>query len=303
MKIKTKRYYVYYLARVAGFLLLMLPVKLASRLMDFLGSRSIPFFKKDWRKSLKNLRDTFPEKSEEEVERIARDVLANLGRNMVEFLSIRKMSRQNVHLWIKPHGLDRVDKALKEGRGIILLTAHFGNWEFVGAYMRIMGYKGTIVGRRIYFHKYNDWLVKHRLIHNAVTIYRDESPKKILKVLKDNGVLGMLADQDIDSIEGVFVDFFGKQAYTPVAPVRLAMASGAPIMPCFMVRNGSRYDFIIEDPIYVEKGPDREESVKYYTQKWTKVLESYVRKYPEQWVWMHDRWKTKPSEAKVLQAA
>jgi KDO2-lipid IV(A) lauroyltransferase len=118
----------------------------------------------------------------------------------------------------------------------------------------------------------------------------------MLRILKDNQILGILADQDVDSIEGVFVDFFGKPTFTPSAPVKIAMVSGAPIVPAFMVWNGRTYDFFVDEPIYVEKteGMDKTEALKYYTQRWTKILESYIMKYPDQWVWMHRRWKTQP---------
>jgi KDO2-lipid IV(A) lauroyltransferase len=125
-------------------------------------------------------------------------------------------------------------------------------------------------------------------------VYRDDSPRKILEILRKNQLLGILADQDIDSVEGVFVNFFGKLAYTPVAPAKIAMASGAPLIPCFMIRKNNKFEFIIEEPIFVEKKGDRDEIVKHYTQKLSQLLESYIRKYPDQWVWMHRRWKTQP---------
>ena len=110
-------------------------------------------------------------------------------------------------------------------------------------------------------------------------------------------MLGMLADQDIDSVEGIFVNFFGRPAYTPVGPVKISMASGAPIISCYMIRKkDGNYDFMVEDPIFVEKGDNRESSVRFYTEKWTLILESYIKKYPDQWVWMHRRWKTKPPQ-------
>ena len=128
---------------------------------------------------------------------------------------------------------------------------------------------------------------------NSVT-YRDESPKKVLRILRNGGYIGVLADQDVASIEGVFVDFFGKPAYTPAAPVKFAMKTDAALMPMFLVRNGDKYDFFVEPPVKMRMTGDLERDVLVNTAIWTGILEKYIRKYPDHWVWMHRRWKTKP---------
>ena len=120
------------------------------------------------------------------------------------------------------------------------------------------------------------------------------SPKKILKILRRNEMLGILADQDMDSVDGVFVDFFGQPAYTPKAPVAIALASKAPLVPCFMIREEKGHRLIIEDPVELEEKGSREETIAFNTEKWSKIIESCIKRYPEQWVWMHRRWKTKP---------
>ncbi len=294
MRIKTRRYYIYYVARICTFLIYLLPIKFASKLADFLGKLGYNIFEKAKRETLKNLRAAFKDKSDKEIREIAKGVFSNVARNITDYISISKITKINIDSWIRPHGLEKVDKALALGRGLIALTAHFGNWEFVGVYLKAKGYEGAVIARKIYFYKYNDYLIRLRLMHDITTLYRDGSPKEALRLLRENKILGVLADQDIDSIDGVFVNFFGRQAYTPTAPVKIAMVNGTPILPCYMIRKKDKYDFIIEDPIYVEKGKREEDAVRFYTQKWTDVLESYIRRYPEQWVWMHSRWKTKP---------
>ena len=103
----------------------------------------------------------------------------------------------------------------------------------------------------------------------------------------------LLADQDVDSVDGIFVDFFGKPAHTPKGPVALALATGAPLVPCFMIREKNCHKLVLEDPIELEEKSDKDETIKFNTQKWSRIVESYIRRYPEQWVWMHRRWKTK----------
>jgi KDO2-lipid IV(A) lauroyltransferase len=115
----------------------------------------------------------------------------------------------------------------------------------------------------------------------------------MLKILKHGGILGIVPDQDVDSVDGVFVDFFGKEAYTPTAPVKLAMAAKTQIVPIFVVRKkDNTHKLVVEKPIDVLRGDEKEEDIRRYTQAWTSLLEKYVRKYPQQWVWVHKRWKT-----------
>ena len=296
-KIKTRRYYLYYLLRVAGFLVGLLPIRLATSLGSFFGGIGFHILGKQRTITLDNLKDAFPEKSETEIRAIGKKIYSNIAGNFTELAHIYKLNKGNIDLWVTPHGLHKLDEAFLKGKGVIVLTAHFGNWELVGAYMRMKGYEGATIVRKLYFYKYDRYLKSIRAIHDVGIIDRDDSPKKMLKLLKDNKVLGMLADQDIESIDGVFVDFFGKPAYTPVAPVKIAMVSGAPIIPCYMIRNqDNRYEYFVDEPIYALPGQNKEDAIKFYTQLWTRVLESYIIKYPDQWVWMHRRWKTKPEK-------
>jgi KDO2-lipid IV(A) lauroyltransferase len=168
-------------------------------------------------------------------------------------------------------------------------------------FIKLKGYEGGVIARRLYFHKYDKFIVNLRRRFDVPIIYRDESPKKILKVLKDGGVLGILADQDMDSVDGVFVDFFGRSAYTPTAPVKLGMVTGADLLPAFMIRKkDNTFKLMIEKPIEIPEEKGTDEDVKRYTQAWTDVLEKYIKKYPDQWVWLHPRWKTRPTAKEKL---
>ena len=152
-----------------------------------------------------------------------------------------------------------------------------------------------MVGRRIYYEPYNRWIVNLRQAVGLRTVYRSESARKILQVLSRNEAVGLLPDQDIDSLRGVFVDFFGRPAYTPVAPVRLALASGAPIVANFLIREpGDRYRFVAGGVIRPVIETTREEAEKKYTAEWMQGFEKIIRQYPGQWAWMHPRWKTRP---------
>ncbi|MDD5440166.1 MAG: lysophospholipid acyltransferase family protein [Candidatus Omnitrophica bacterium] len=296
MKIKTRRYYYYYALLCGANLLWLLPIRFAIALGRISGCLAFLLIAKYRKVTLGNLRRAFPSKTDNELFMIGRRVFENATANYAELVQTSKLNKYNIDRWVTAHDLARVDHGFSRGKGVIILTAHFGNWELVGSYFRIKGYPGATIVRKVYFERFDRILNRYRAVHDVGIIYRDESPKKMLRLLKDNKILGMLADQDIESVEGVFVDFFGRQAYTPTAPVKMALASGAVIIPCYMLRRAEKYDFFVDEPIVVAMRSSKEETIQFYTQKWTKVLESYIMKYPDQWVWMHKRWKTQPSK-------
>jgi KDO2-lipid IV(A) lauroyltransferase len=200
-------------------------------------------------------------------------------------------------------GRGYLDEVLSRGKGALVMGFHFGNWELLGIGLRVLGYPGALVARRIYFDRYDAIITGMRAKFDARVIYRDESPKKMLLELKKGNVLGIVPDQDVDSVDGVFVDFMGVPAYTPSAPVKLASVSGAAIVPVFVVRGpDNKHTMIIEKPIHVPEKIKDKEDIKRYTEEWSGILESYVRKYPDQWVWVHKRWKTIPPEDEVFQS-
>jgi Kdo2-lipid IVA lauroyltransferase/acyltransferase len=294
MRYKYRRYYLYYLGRVAAFLIYLLPMRVASEIAAFFG-RCAFFLLPEYRNiAIDNLTHAFGnEKTASEIRDIARKVFENLGRNAAELINFPKINKKNIDRFINIEGIDIVDSSFAKGKGTIILASHFGNWELLGLTFRVKGYPGSTIGRKIYFYKYDNWLNHLRREQDINVIYRDESPRKMLKVLKDNRILGIVADQDVESVEGVFVDFFGRPAYTPVGPVVLARATGASLVPTFVIREGHHHRFIIEKPIELADTGNKEADIVTNTQAWSNVVESYIRRYPEQWVWVHRRWKTK----------
>jgi len=297
MKFKLRRYFLYYLARVMVFLFSLIPVKAALAIASGLGACAFYILPRYRKLTIDNLKSAFgSEKSQAEIEGVALGVFKNLGKNAVELVNLPKFNKARMDTFVRFRNRDRLDKAYERGRGIVLLTAHFGSWELMAAALRENGYPGVTIGRRIYFHKYDDFLNKLRKSRDVEVIYRDESPRKMLKTLKKNWIVGIVADQDVDSVDGVFVDFFGRKAYTPSGPVVLARASGAVLLPVFIIREGDWHTIAIDNPIDLRDTGDKEADLIYNTQKWSNVVESYIRKYPDQWVWMHRRWKTAPGD-------
>lgn len=280
------------------FLIGILPRTISLAVAGFAGKIAFRVVGKYRDKAISNLDSSLDGGHDQNVQ-IAEKVFQNLAKNGVEWLKMMYISKSGLFSLVSQiEGFHHLEKALEKRKGVIVVASHFGNWELMPIYLKAKGYKGAVIARRIYFRKYDKMITKLRNRFGPIVIYRDESPKKILRVLKNNGILGILADQDMKSVESVFVDFFGKPAYTPVAPVKLAMATGAVLMPGFMMRlEDNSYKFILEDPIEISESMDKQADVVKYTQAWTDVLERYIRKYPDQWVWLHDRWKTKPEDA------
>jgi len=282
---------------------LILPFRIAVALGGVIGGLAYSILPKYRGITLQNLRSVFSdEKNDQEIEKIARDVFRNIAKTVVECISLRKFSTESVKRLFVMEDYRRLLDAASEGRGVIAIGFHFGNWEMSSVGVVASGLDVTVIGRRIYYPPYNDFLVSLRGGKGIKTLYRDEKNvlRKSIRILKGKGVLGVVPDQDIDNVKGVFVNFFGRPAYTPVGPVVMAMLSGAPIIPAFMLRKDGKFRLFTKDPIYVKKTGNRDQDILHYTQKWTEVAERFIREHPSHWVWMHKRWKTRPKDEQVI---
>lgn len=293
MKFKLRRYFLYYIGRVVAFIFMVIPLKAGLAIASALGSFVFYILPRYRQLTIDNLQTAFgSEKSDAEIKNIAKRVFQNLGKNAVELVSLPKFNKARMDKFVRFRNRERLDKAYEKGKGVIVLTAHFGSWELMAAALRENSYPGVTIGRRIYFKKYDDFLNRLRKSRDVEVIYRDDSPRKMLKTLRRNWIVGIVADQDVDSVEGVFINFFGRSAYTPTGPVALARASGAVLLPVFIIREGDWHTIAIDEPIELRDTGNKEADLIYNTQKWSNVVESYIRRYPDQWVWMHRRWKT-----------
>jgi len=296
MKNKPYRYLLYLGLRILQPIVLFLPRKFSFQIGKVLARLAFFFILKEREKTIRHLTLAYAgEKTTQEIYGLAYRVFLHWGEAVVEALRVPRLNRDKVDRLVETgDGLAKIERILDEGKGMILLTAHLGNWELLAALVRLHGHPGTVVGKEIYYEKYNQEILRLRGHITLRTIYQDASPRELLEVLRKKEILGILPDQDIDSLEGIFVPFFGRPAYTVTSPVKLALVSGAPIVPVFLVRHGPHYRLLVEEPIRVEKKEDREDTIREYTERWSRVIEDKIRTYPEQWVWMHRRWKTAP---------
>jgi len=297
-KYKPYRYPVYLLARLASAFLTLFPRRLALGIANGVGYLAYVFVAYQRNKILGNLKLAYGStKSAKELHAIGCQVMGHMLRTGVDFLRFSKLSPDKVASFVDMREAFSFCKdILQEGKGLIIMTAHLGNWELLAGIFCLQGFSGAVIGRRIYYEPYNRWIVGLRDSVRVRTIYQNQAVREVYKFLKSGGIIGLLPDQDRDSVRGIFVDFFGTPANTTVAPVKFSMSSGAPILPAFMVRMpGDRYKLLLGDLIRpkIEQG-DRAASIRKYTEAWMKDFEKVIRQYPEQWGWMHDRWKTRP---------
>jgi len=224
---------------------------------------------------------------------IARRSFVNLGRSAFEVLMLSRRSRQRLDYLCRLEGEECLRKALSAGQGVIFITGHVGNWELMAAMIARKGYPSWVVATPVYDPRLDELLVNARARQEVQTISRGSSSaaRRILTCLRSNAILGMLIDQDTD-VESVFVPFFGRLAYTPSGAASLALRTGARVVAGFIVREGSyQHRIVLKGPLTLVRTGNAERDVLDNTARFTQVIEDHIRQHPDEWVWMHNRWK------------
>jgi KDO2-lipid IV(A) lauroyltransferase len=293
-KNRPRRAVILLLFRFTSFIISAIPVRIGLALGKFFGILSFYILKRERNKALENLDIAFGDsKTRAEKRNIARKAFENLGKSVVEILSIPKFTWQSFKRYVYSGNIDMLKGFLRDGKPVIILSAHFGNWEFLAHYLAISGMPMNVIARRVRMEGLEAFLIRIRKQNSVNILYRDSSAKEIVDLLRDKKFVGIMPDQDMDSVSGVFVDFFGRQAWTPSGAAVLNYLTGAYIVPCFIVRKAFGHEVLIENPIEMADTGDKRKDIMENTQRYTKVIEDHIRKYPDHWVWFHDRWKTK----------
>jgi KDO2-lipid IV(A) lauroyltransferase len=255
---------------------------------------------KERQKTLKHLKIAFgQEKSDAEIKTLARNVFINLGRSFAELaVKLRIHDKERFFKNIKVTGKEHLDNALERGKGIINIVPHIGCWEALAKAFTVMGIPAGAVGKPLSSEKLNDLVMRERQHLDFILLPRGSKYSTILKFVKDNHSLGMLIDQDT-SVKGVFVDFFGKPAYTPIGAAMLALDADPVVVTVSYIYEGKgQYHLMIGEPIEIIRTGNREEELQLNTERFHAEAEALIRQYPDQWVWMHERWKTTPEVLK-----
>jgi KDO2-lipid IV(A) lauroyltransferase len=249
------------------------------------------------------------EKSQAELKKICKDCFYNAGRGVIElgaFTARPALIKETFSF--DGNSRENLDAALKEGHGVVGISAHFGNFPMMLLYLAQMGYATNAIIRpsRDEIIEKDFQASRSRLGLKTVHSYpREACVTQSLKALRDKELLVVLLDQNTGSKSGVYVDFFGQKAGTATGPIIFAMRTGAPLLPIFTLRQGDsdKHMLVIEKHFYLEQKATDEETIQYNVQKLTNIIEGYIRKYPHEWGWMHRRWKSRPKSAPAEEQA
>lgn len=234
------------------------------------------------------------EKSHDELNIIAKGAFENLGMNFMEFFRLPWLKEQGLNGYVECEGFENFKKAYDKGRGVIFLTGHFGNWELMAMFYALKNYPVDIVVREPDNRIVDEFVRWVRTKAGNRIVAKGRSMRELIRILAKGGVIGILLDQNVTWSEGVFVYFFNKLACTNKGTALLAAASGAAIVPTFIIRHGKRHRVIIGEEIAIKNTGDRAADQLANTALFTKIIEDFVRKHPEQWFWLHQRWKSRP---------
>jgi KDO2-lipid IV(A) lauroyltransferase len=243
-----------------------------------------------------NLKIAFPEWSDAQLAGTIQAMVRNLGWMAAEFARFPKYSKENIEQVVVLDGHENFLEGQRRGKGVLYLTGHIGAWELSSFAHALYGFPLHYMARPVDNKKVNDLVNGYRCLSGNLPIFKNESARVMLKILKEAGTVGILADQNTMPDEAVFVDFFGKMASTTSGIARVALHTGAAVVPGYAVwdQRQRKYRLRFEPPVELIRTGDTERDVFENTQRFTKVLEGIIRKYPEQWVWVHGRWKTRP---------
>jgi KDO2-lipid IV(A) lauroyltransferase len=245
--------------------------------------------------ALENLSIAFgQEKPEEELRSIAKRTFQNLGMMAIEFLRIPKMDVENFKKHVVVEGLDGAMELRRKQRGALLLVSHFGNWELMGLMSRVIGNPIMVIAKPMKNRHVDQFITGIRQAAGLEVIPPEKASRKVIRALSENRAVGILIDQRAKRSEGVWVDFFGRKAPTTPGLALLALKTGAPVVPVFMIRDGfQKHRLLIKEPLELIHTGNVKQDVEANTQLINHTLESMVRQYPEQWFWVHRRWERK----------
>jgi Kdo2-lipid IVA lauroyltransferase/acyltransferase len=255
----------------------------------------------DWehrKVALENLQIAFgQEKSEKEIRSIARTTFQNLGMMAIEFLRIPKMDADRFKANLEIEGLANFERVRDNKKGMLLLLSHFGNWELMGLLTKGLGSQVMVIAKPVKKNTRVDRMITEvREASGIEVVSSQKASRKILQALSQNRMVGLLIDQRAKRSEGVMADFFGRKAPTTPALAVLGMRTGAPILPLYLLRDGNgKYRLMIKEPLELVQTGNVKDDVLANTELINRSLEEMIRRYPEQWFWVHRRWERRKS--------
>ncbi|HXP11198.1 MAG TPA: lysophospholipid acyltransferase family protein [Acidobacteriaceae bacterium] len=243
-----------------------------------------------------NLRLAFPEKTAAERSQILRKLYRNLGWLLAEFCQMPRYTPEQAQRFIRYEGLENYLAARDQGKGVLILTGHLGAWELSSFYHSLMGYPMSIVIRRLDNPLVDNLVNQIRCLHGNQVLHKDDFARGLLGAMRRGETVGILMDTNMTPPQGAFVDFFGHAACTGSGLARVAMKTGAKVLPGFLLWDEATKQYVLRfgAALDLPVSDDAEADALAHTALFTRVIEDYVRQYPDQWLWVHRRWKTRP---------
>jgi Kdo2-lipid IVA lauroyltransferase/acyltransferase len=286
----------YSLALLIVRLFAAMPRRIAYPTAKTLARLGFHFARRQRRAGRRNLQMAFPELSRNALEEILRGSFENLGRLLVEFTHMPELNKGNICQFVVHDGLENYLEGLRRGRGVIFMTAHFGAWELSSFAHAVYGYPLRFVVRPIDNPRVEKLISTYRTHSGNIPIERRSAARDILKALRQNEAVGILFDQNTTRSEGIFAEFFGIPAATTPALALFALRTGAAVVPGFLIWDTSlgKHRLRLDPPVQLIDTGNLDHDVLENTKIFNKILEGYIRAYPDQWLWIHRRWKTRP---------
>ncbi len=274
----------------------VLPSPLAYRVGGAIGLLAFRVDRRHRTVAVENIRAAYEGKlTEDEVRTLAREVFRNLGWTAVEICRLNRITPQTAPRYITMDGYDHVERVQAEGRGVIFVPIHSGCWEILPVSTALWGNPASSLGRPL-DNPYLDFLLNRlRTRFGGEVVSKRNAVPELLKILRRGGGVGILIDQNVAREEGVFVEFFGRPACTTVTPALLALRTGAALLPAAAIREGKdRHRVVVCPEVPPVRTGDLTRDLQVTTAALSRALEGIIRQHPEQWFWVHRRWKTQP---------
>jgi KDO2-lipid IV(A) lauroyltransferase len=249
-----------------------------------------------------NLRLAFPDWDDARRKAVLRGTVRNLGWMAAEFARFPRYTPCNIGKILILDEQENFLQGQQRGKGVLFLTGHIGAWELSSFAHALYGFPLHYMARPLDNARVDALVNRYRCVSGNRPIFKNESARAVFTVLRGSGTIGILADQNTLPEEGVFVDFFGKAACTTTGIARLALHTDAAVVPGYAIwdRSLKKYRLHFDPPIELVRTGDAGRDIFVNTQRFAKVIENIIRKYPEQWVWVHARWKTRPKGEPAL---
>ena len=275
---------------IGSFLVRLIPARPAYGVVGVMAPLVSPFWRRQYRHALRNMERVLgPAPDPAEVRRQVRNVFRNYARYMVDLLRLPFTAREEVERRFEAHGLQHIEQALTRGSGLVLVTAHIGNWDMAGAFLAGRGYPVNVIVETLQPPGWNELVQRLRELTGMRAIPLESGVRQMLRALRQNEILAVLIDRPLEG-EGVPVRFFGAETRVPAGAATLAVRAGASVVVAATLRYGDRFEAHVSPPIEFEPSGDPADDVAAITQRVMTWLEGLIRRYPDQWFMFRNMW-------------